>query len=151
MRPFLFDGELDDRFPAMERVVGVVIGDDSMAFPFSLLSETKVANAELAGVPIVAMWGAPDTASALDAPVIAESAAVGTGIAYERTVDGQVLTFEAAGDDLFRDQETGTTWDLLGHAVEGPLAGERLTPLVQTNEFWFAWASFHPDAAVWSG
>lgn len=150
-RPFLFEGEVDDRYPAMERVVGVVVDGETKGFPFSALQERVVINDELAGVPIAAMWGAGDTVSALDAPVIAESQRVGTGIAYERTVGDQVLTFEAAGEDLFRDTETGTTWDLLGNAVDGPLAGERLTPAVQTNEFWFAWAAFNSDSKVCTG
>lgn len=151
LRPFLFTGELDDRYPAMERVVGIVVDGRNKAFPFSVLSEKRVLNDELAGEPVVAMWGSEDTTSALDASRISEGAAVGTGIAYERTVGGQVLTFEPAGEDLFRDAETGTTWDLLGKGIDGPLAGEALTPLVQTNEFWFAWAAFNSGSPVCTG
>jgi hypothetical protein len=150
-RPFLFDGELDERFPAMERVVGVVVDGESKAFPFSVLEEVRVGNDALAGVPIVVMWGAPETVSALDASKIADSDAVGTGVAYGRTLGDQVLSFEAMTDDLFRDIETGSTWDLLGRAISGPLAGEELTPIVQTNHFWFAWAAFNPDSPVWTG
>lgn len=150
-QPFLFDGELDDRYPAMERVVGVVVDGESKAFPFSVLEELRVANDELSGVPIVAMWGAPETVSALSAPTIADGDAIGTGVAYERSVDGRTLTFDAADDGLFRDGETGTSWDLLGRAVEGPLSGQELTPVVQTNHFWFAWAAFNPDAPVRTG
>jgi hypothetical protein len=150
-RPFLFDGELDERFPAMERVVGVVVDGESKAFPFSVLEEVRVGNDALAGVPIVVMWGAPETVSALDASKIADSDAVGTGVAYGRTLGDQVLSFEAMTDDLFRYIETGSTWDLLGRAISGPLAGEELTPIVQTNHFWFAWAAFNPDSPVWTG
>lgn len=149
--PFLFKGEIDDRYPAMERVVGVTLGGENKAFPFSVLEDMKVVNDEIAGEPIVAWWGAADTASALDAPTIKESMAIGTGIAFERAVNGQVLTFEPAGDSVFRDQETGSTWDLLGNATEGPLAGERLEPVVQTNHLWFAWAAFNPDGKVCTG
>ena len=149
-RPFLFEGSIDDRFPAMERVVGVVVNGETKAFPFSVLREERAVNDDFAGEPIVVMWGAPDTASALDTLMIAEGAAIGTGIAYERTVNGRVLTFEHVDGDTFHDVETGTTWDLLGHGLDGPLAGERLTPLVQTNEFWFAWAAFNSGAPVHS-
>ena len=71
---------------------------------------------------------------------------VGVGLAFERTVGGQVLTFDAQGEDRFVDRETGSTWDLFGSAVDGPLAGEKLTPVVNTNVLWFAWAAFNAYA-----
>jgi hypothetical protein len=149
--PFLFDGELDDRYPAMERVVGVIVGDANKAYPFSVIQEVRVVNDQIGDVPLVVMWGADDTASALSAPTIRDGDAIGTGIAFDRTVNGQVLTFSSVGADLFKDQETGSRWDLLGNAVEGPLAGEKLVPLVQTNEFWFAWAAFNSGSPVFTG
>ena len=148
-QPFLFDGEVDDRYPAFERVVGLRVGDTNKAYPFSLISEVGAVNDVVAGEPILVVWGG-DTASALDAVDIAEGRSVGTGLAYLRTLEGRVLTFEPQGDDTFVDLETGTVWDLLGEAVSGPLAGEQLTPAVHTNELWFAWAAFNPDAQVYA-
>jgi hypothetical protein len=149
--PFLFNGAIDDRYPAMERVVGVIVGDANKAYPFSVIQETRVVNDEIAGVPVVVMWGADDTASALSSPSISEGDAIGTGIAFERTLNGQVLTFTQVEPDVFEDEQTGTTWDLLGKAIAGPLAGEELVPLVQTNEFWFAWAAFNEGSPVFTG
>ncbi|MBT8241533.1 MAG: DUF3179 domain-containing protein, partial [Acidimicrobiia bacterium] len=40
--PFLFDGELDPRFPPLERVVGVVSDDQNKAYPFPLLERAVV-------------------------------------------------------------------------------------------------------------
>ena len=37
---------------------------------------------------------------------------------------------------------------MLGRAVEGPLAGSQLMPLVSGNHFWFAWAVFQPETRV---
>jgi hypothetical protein len=150
-RPFLFDGELDDRFPALERVVGVTVGETNKAYPFSLLSPVRAVNDELEGEPVLVLWGAEDTASALDAAVIAEGRSVGVGVAYLPTLDGQVLTFEAQGDDTFVDLETRSIWDLLGKAIDGPLAGSELTPAIHANHFWFAWAAFFPDSPVYAG
>jgi hypothetical protein len=150
-RPFLFTGEVDDRFPAMERVVGVTVNGANKAYPFSVLADEAVVNDEVGGEPIVVFWGAADTASALDNPTISEGRAVGVGVAYLRTVGDRVLTFESAGEDLFADVETGTTWDLLGNAIDGPLAGEKLTPAVHTNHFWFSWAAFNEGAPVHGG
>jgi hypothetical protein len=148
--PFLFDGEIDDRYPAMERVVGVVVGDANKAYPFSVIKEMRVVNDVVGDLPVVVMWGADDTASALSAPSIAEGDAIGTGIGFDRTVNGQTLTFSSVGD-LGGRRIIKKRWDLLGNAIEGPLAGEKLVPLVQTNEFWFAWAAFNNGSPVFTG
>ncbi|MFQ5948586.1 MAG: DUF3179 domain-containing (seleno)protein, partial [Acidimicrobiia bacterium] len=149
-RPFLFDGELDERFPALERVVGVTIDGEDKAFPFSVIAGSRVVNDTVGGAPIVVFWGS-DTADALDSSDITQGQAVGTGIAFDRRMNGQVLSFVANGDDTFTDEETGSTWDLLGRAVNGPLDGEQLTTVVHRNDFWFAWAAFHPDDPVFTG
>ena len=57
-------------------------------------------------------------------------------------VDGQTLTFESAGNDTFVDAETGSTWTVLGLAIDGPLEGTQLGTVVHRNEFWFAWQAF---------
>lgn len=156
-QPFLFDGEPDPRFPALSRVVGVVLDDGdgesaNKGYPFSLIEEELAINDEVADTPIAIWWGG-DTADALDGRTIAEGAAIGTGIAFDRRVDGQTLTFSPAGDaaddDRFTDTETGSTWTLLGRAIDGPLEGQQLATLPHRNEFWFAWASFFPDAPLY--
>lgn len=149
--PFLFDGELDDRYPAMERVVGVTAGGVNKAYPFTVLEDENAVNDELGGEPIAVFWGAADTASALDAGSIPDGRAVGVGIAYLRTVKGRILTFEPAGEDAFRDAETGSAWDLLGSATDGLLKGSKLQPAVHTNHLWFAWAAFNSGSPVYSG
>jgi hypothetical protein len=149
--PFLFDGEPDPRFRPLARVVGVALSDTEngdKAYPFSVISEERAINDQIGDTPILVLWGG-DTADALDSRRIAEGAAIGSGIAFDRRIDGQTLTFSPTGDDLFTDAETGTTWNLLGQAVDGPLAGEQLATLPHRNEFWFAWASFFPDAPVY--
>ncbi|MEL6981824.1 MAG: DUF3179 domain-containing protein [Actinomycetota bacterium] len=158
VQPFLFDGEPDPRFPALSRVVGVVLdgsegGDGSeadKAYPFSVIEDAGTINDEVAGVPIVVWWGG-DTADALDSGIIAQGQAIGTGITFDRRVDDQVLTFASVEGttDRFSDAETGSTWTLLGLAVDGPLEGTQLDPIPHRNEFWFAWASFFPDAPVY--
>jgi hypothetical protein len=147
-RPFLYDGEPDPRFPALSRVVGVTIEESSKAYPFELISEKQAVNDVVGDVPVAVWWGG-ETADALDGNNIAEGAAIGTGIAFDRRVDDQELTFVPLDDGTFSDEETSTTWNLLGQAIDGPLAGTQLTPLVHRNEFWFAWAAFFPEAPVY--
>ena len=146
--PF-FSGEVDPRYGALERVVGVTIGGAATAYPFPLLTEAGAVNDSVGGIPITVFWGG-DTADALDSRVVRDGRAIGTGIAYLRQVDGRPLTFVKEGG-VFRDQETSSTWTLLGEAINGPLAGTRLEIAVHRNDFWFAWGAFFPDGDVYEG
>jgi len=128
----------------------VSLDGNDKAYPFSLLSETRAVNDQLGELPVVVLWGG-ETADALDAANIASSEAVGTGIAFDPRVADQILTFSSIADDRFTDAETGSIWTLLGRAVDGPLSGEQLQTVQHRNDFWFAWASFFPDAPVFSG
>lgn len=150
-RPGSLTGDLDDRYPALERVVGVRVGDDAKAYPFSVLMSERVVNDAIGTTPFVVLWGAPDTADAFSAESVENSKGVGTGVAFSRVVDGQVLSFSAVDDHTFLDRETGTTWSILGRALDGPLVGARLSPVIHLNEFWFAWAAFNQGAQVYAG
>ncbi len=144
--PF-YTGEIDPRYPALERVVGVTEGGKATAYPFPLMSEIGVVNDYVGGIPVAVFWGG-NTADALDTHQITDGRSIGTGLAYLRTVDGQELTFVKEGN-LFRDQETSSQWTLLGEAISGPLAGTRLELAVHRNDFWFAWGAFFPDGTVY--
>lgn len=147
-QPFLFDEEPDPRFPALSRVVGVSVDGVDKAYPFGVISEERAVNDVIGETPIAVLWGG-DTADALDSASIAAGDAIGTGIAFDRTIDGEVLTFSSTDDDRFTDAETSSTWSLLGKALDGPLEGEQLDTVPHRNEFWFAWASFFPEGDVY--
>jgi hypothetical protein len=146
-----FTAELDERFPALERVVAVTVDESTTGYPFSIISESRVVNDEVDGIPIAVFWGAPSTTDALDGFQVADGQAIGTGVVFDPVVDGDRLTFESPEVDVFVDNETGSTWTLQGLAVDGPLAGVELALLPHRNEFWFAFAAFFPEAAVWEG
>ena len=61
----------------------------------------------------------------------------GSAIAFSRVVDDQTLTFAADARGIY-DLETGSRWDCIGGAFEGPLAGDHLVPLSQVLGFRFA-------------
>ncbi len=143
-----FQGEIDPRFPPLERVVGVTVDDISKAYAFPDLASVRVVNDEIGGQPVAIFWGSEDTADALDARQIAEAKGVGTGIAFSSVVDTRKLTF-VPDDANFVDSETGSTWNILGVAIDGELAGEQLDLVTHTNEFWFAWQAFFPDSEVY--
>ena len=147
--PFLFDGDLDGRLLPKERVAAVNIGEVDAAFPFTTLSEERVVNYTVAGQDLVVFFK-PGTRSALDQLLIGDSREVGATGIFDAELDGQKLTFRAEGDK-FVDNETGSTWSLLGQAIEGPSAGQQLTPIVHANHLWFAWAAFKPDTLIYQG
>jgi hypothetical protein len=139
--PFLFRGEPDTRLSPIERVVAVELNDDAIAYPFSLLEDN------VGGESIVVFFQ-PGTASALGGSVIAEAQDIGAVGVFQPTAAGQILTFGVEGDDII-DNETSSRWNVLGKAVEGPLAGEELAPVVHGDHFWFAWAAFNPDTRIY--
>jgi len=145
--PFLFDGELDGRLPAMERVVTVALNGVDVAYPLSVLSEVHVIDDTQGGVDLM-VWHLPGASSALGASVIAEAEDVGATGVFDPHLDGQRLSFRFE-DGAIVDEETGSTWNVLGQAVDGPLAGKSLTPIIHGNHFWFAWAAFKPDTIVY--
>jgi len=146
--PFLYDGpETPDALPAVARILAVEIGDETVAYPYDVLSEVKVVNDSVGDEDIVVFW-TPGTASALDSSTISEGEDVGSAVAYSRLVDGSTLTFKPEGEN-FVDNETGSTWDIQGRAISGPLADERLEEVVGVNHFWFSWAAFKPETRIY--
>ena len=144
--PFLFEGDADDRLPPKERVVAVFTEGDTVVVPFSRLARDPAVELDAGGLPVVVFYKR-GVVSPLDATAIADSRDVGTAAAFDRRVDGRTLSFERRGDG-FIDRETGSQWDFAGRAVEGELAGARLPPVRNDQQFWFALAAFLPDARI---
>ena len=141
-----FEKDLDPRFPALSRVVGVRVDDVEKAFPFEAISETGVINDTVNDQAVVLFWK-DGTVDALDEGNIAASQSVGTAVAFDPTIDGQALTFSASGEG-FVDDQTGSTWTILGVATDGELAGSTLSTITHRNEFWFAWAGFFAETGL---
>lgn len=90
-----FTGEVDDRQPEMARVVGIHLGSDSIAVPFSRLR----ARGEVA----------------LE---VADGADVGAvGVFRSETTEGRAASTPGPDGD-FVDDLTGSSWNILGEAVE---------------------------------
>jgi hypothetical protein len=147
-QPFLYSGPaVPETLPDMARVLSVEHNDETVAYPYPVLEEARVVNDRVGETPIVVFWE-PGTASALDAFKVAEGRDVGSAAAYARRLNDRTLTFRFDGEQIV-DEETGSHWNLLGEAIEGPLAGEQLTPVVGNNYLWFAWWAFHPEARLY--
>jgi len=141
--PFLFDGDLDGRLPAVERVVAIEVNGTDVAYPFTLLSELQVLNDSVQGTPLTVFWQSGTASTFGNSGHDTGSTAV-----YLRELDGQVLSFQAALEG-FRDEQTGSLWNIFGEAVEGPLAGSQLDQVISAEHFWFAWSVFKPDTIIW--
>ncbi len=72
----------------------------------------------------------------------------GTGIQIlNRQVGERKLLFDAEGQHLMRDRETGSTWGRnTGEALEGPLKGSHLRHEIGMISYKKAWDVFHPDS-----
>jgi hypothetical protein len=146
-RPFLFDGEPDPRLPPKERVAALGGDVDPVAVPLPVLAAAGVLELDVAGRPVV-VWSVDGLRSALDSPEITQGRTIGATGAFDPVLDGRRLSFTRAPDGRFTDAETGSTWNVLGHALDGPFAGARLDPVEHLDTFWFAWAAFHPDTRI---
>jgi hypothetical protein len=147
--PFIYEGpQTPGLLPPMARVLTIILENEAVAYPYAVLERAIVVNDTVGGEPVVVIW-ATGTASALDDPAIAQGRDIGSAIAYSRHLGDRILNFSAI-NGVLTDQETGSTWNNLGQATEGPLEGEFLSPVVSINHFWFSWAAFRPDTRIFS-
>lgn len=148
--PFLFDGELDERLPAVARVVTVALPNGTdVAYPLGVLIEQGVIN-DVQGGQNLAIFHEGGTASALGAAIIAEAEDVGATGVFDPMVNGRLLTFRQENDTIL-DNETNSTWNIVGQAIAGELAGQQLQRLVHGDHFWFSWAAFRPETIIYAG
>jgi hypothetical protein len=152
--PFLFRGELDETLPPMTRLVGLATADDAVAITLEHLADERTVTVEFGEREVAVLW-APGQSSALDAASIDAGRDVGQTAAFDTDLDGTVVELRPAdgpaGDvAAFVDINTGSTFDLLGRGVDGPLRGERLQPIPHDDTFWFVWVVFRPDTRLMS-
>ena len=144
--PFLLDESSDPRLPAMERVVAISHAGVDRLYPFSEIERLGVINDSVADMPLVII-SKGGVNSALDASQIAQSRKIPAAAAYDRRIGDQLLTFKVVKEDVI-DSETGSNWNILGHAIGGPMRGAKLKPLAGGVHFAFAWLAFKPNAEI---
>jgi len=145
-QPFLFSGDVDVRAKAMQNIVAMETATDAVAWSLDILSDDSGSSAtagEFDGEPIVIFWKSGE-ASALDTSDISNGKDVGTVGVFSSVADGQELTFTSE-DGSYIDDQTSSTWNIFGEAVDGPLEGTTLDPITFVRTFWFSWAAFRPD------
>lgn len=128
----------DQRLPGKERVLGLRSGDEAIAFPVKAVRDAGLVHAQVGSLVVVLVAPGPDL------PIVV----------YSRRVGNRVLRLnlvEHEGRPALRDEQGGTMWDIAtGHGVAGALSGERLTRAPAYPAFWFGWASYFPNSAIWA-
>jgi hypothetical protein len=148
--PFLFDGDLDGRLLPKERVVAVELDSgEAVAFPYGILREERVVDYSRGDHEMVIFFN-PNTLSSFVDRTTLDFEEVGSSGVFNPNVDDQRLTFRPDGDK-FLDNETGSEWNILGEAIQGPLTGKTLTPILHGDHFWFAFGAFRPDTIIYQG
>lgn len=127
----------DDRLSNKQLVSGVTLQGQPKAYLKSAVQDVRVLNDFVGGAPVLVTWH-PD---------------MGDVVVFHRKVSQRPrpLEFEVVDDQLVdTTSETVWTWD--GQAQSGPLAeGDvELERIASTTTFWFAWAAFHPDTALYA-
>ncbi len=116
-----------------ERLLGVRLGDQQKAYPFSQLAASPPVNDLVAERPIL-VWFDPKTQ---------------TAAAYSRRLNGETLTFRRHDDHPTQliDLESGSVWSgVSGIAIAGAYQGERLPPIAANSAFAFGWYDYFPDS-----
>jgi len=123
----------DPRLPENEVVIGVTQGEESRAYVLEAMpSGLGAVNDTLGEIPIVLLHHRENA----------------FGIAYDRRVAGELLTFTAS-DGRIIDEQTGSAWSVEGRAIEGPLDGQRLSFVTSFITEWYGWAAFHPETEIY--
>lgn len=130
----------------MERVLAISVGERSRLPPFESLHRTPIVESEFAGTPYV-VFATERVASALDTERIADGRAIPAAAAHDSHLDGRTLAF-VHRDGKITDVGTGSSWNLFGAAIDGPLRGKQLKAIPGGVHFAFAWLAFNPASEV---
>lgn len=129
-------GTIDGRLPVEAHVLGVRVGDATMAFPLDGLPERAVLQEKVGGWTVVVLW----------------QGLTRTAAAYRAVQDDVLLNFQpdeiAPRTAPFRDTNTRTRWSIAGRGIDGLLRGQELTWVDSIQCRWFAWSAEHPDTLV---
>jgi hypothetical protein len=136
-----FLGRIDQRLPAMARVVGV----GSRAYPYAALSVRGNPSVVIDG-DLVIFWGS-SARSPLNTSLIADGRMVGSSGVFRPRARGRALHFSVVGGRI-EDAETSSVWSLDGVALSGSMKGAQLPEVQHVDAFWFAWAAFERGTSI---
>lgn len=122
----------DKRVASKETVLGLSIGGDTVAYPFTLLKELGVVHDIVNKEQIVVFFDSQGQCAT----------------AFYNKVDGISLTFYREENKII-DEQTGSVWSALsGRAASGPLQGKSMHLLPAITSFWFVWKDYYPETGL---
>ena len=130
------DGWITDN----ELVLGLVYRNTTRAYPLQIMTWHEIVNELIEGEPILITY----------CPLC------GSGIAYERTLNGEAVEFGTSGklynsNLVMYDRKTNSYWTQIGgQAIVGELTGMELVPISIDTVPWREWKIAHPDSEVLS-
>ncbi len=137
---FISVEEADEWLQPQEPVVLVQVGDDARAYPIQILMWHEIVNDTIGEAPVVVTY----------CPLC------NTGVAFERTFDGQVLDFGTTGrlrysNLIMYDRQTETWWQqATGEGIVGEYALRQLTFVPASMISWEDFRETYPDGQVLS-
>jgi len=123
----------DPRLPPNELVLGVEINGQSRAYPLATLDKTGPAVNDTLGDQEIVVLHWPETLLAM---------------AFSRRLGGEVLVFGEGEDGRIVDRKYQGHWNYAGEAIDGPLAGQRLSVIPAQVEEWYIWVANRPATEV---
>jgi hypothetical protein len=132
--------EADKWMEDNELILAMIYKDIKRAYPLQILVWHEIVNDVIADDPILVTY----------CPLC------GSGIAYERKINGEEVEFGTSGklynsNLVMYDRKTDSYWTQIdGQAIIGPLAGQELTEISIDTVVWRDWKKIHPDSEVLS-
>ena len=132
----------DDRLRVNDPVLGVSVGAEARAYPLSVLDAAP--GDDKANVVIT------DTISKNDIVILHRRGSWLTTV-FSPQLDGKTLRFTPGNDGRFIDATYHSHWSFEGEALDGPVAGQKLSPIHSRVEDWYIWAAYFPETSIYSG
>ncbi|SES86394.1 Protein of unknown function [Methanococcoides vulcani] len=132
--------EADSWIEDNELVLALVYNETKRVYPLQIMVWHEIVNDHINGEPILITY----------CPLC------GSGIAYERTIDGEEVEFGTSGklynsNLVMYDRKTNSYWTQIGgQAIVGELTGMELNAISIETVVWRDWKVAHPDSEVLS-
>ncbi|UCF80129.1 MAG: DUF3179 domain-containing protein [Acidobacteriota bacterium] len=123
-----------------DAVLALALGGEAKAYPLKILNWHELVNDTVGKKPVL----------------ISYCPLCGSGVAFERRVEGKTAEFGVSGllyrsDLVMYDRATNTLWSQIeGRAIAGPLSGKFLRTLPLAHTSWGEWKKHHPGTLVLS-
>ena len=132
--------EADGAISRDDRVIGLVVENDAIAYPLSAMGLREVANEEFGDLPVSVTWS-PITYAAR--------------VYVSEGPDGEAFTLAPTDQMVLNspllETENGSLYlQFTGEAIMGPDAGHQLRRLPCLNTTWGAWSSAWPSSEMLS-